>query len=321
MNPNQISPIPSQISKSKQDDIGGRGGVDKQDSLYMLNKLQGVKKLGLDKQSNDGSVVSSISKIMSMSAEEIAAANERLDLSALHEKESISQISVAEVKTREARPQGAGKYVLRHDSKFKTYWDLFIILLVIYNCLTIPLAVAFPKMEFLESNMGIKVFENAIDVLFFADILINFRTSYVSASSGLEIVDGKRIALNYVKGRLTVDILATIPFEKVIPLFFPNKKISKRNLQLLGLLKMVRMLRLGRIVTFMKMQNNAKLAFRIGSLLGMLLLIIHWLGCVWFLVVQTPGAWIPGYDANSGETGFYEYGEMRKYAVMVYYAV
>jgi hypothetical protein len=90
---------------------------------------------------------------------------------------------------------------------------------------------------------------------------------------------------------------------------------------LLGLLKMVRMLRLGRIVTFMKMQNNAKLAFRIGSLLGMQLLIIHWLGCVWFLFVQKRGSWIPVYDANAGETNFYDYSAIRQYSVMVYYSV
>jgi len=68
---------------------------------------------------------------------------------------------------------------------------------------------------------------------------------------------------------------------------------------------MVRMLRLGRIVTFMKMQNNAKLAFRIGSLLGMQLLIIHWLGCVWYLVVQTPGSWFPVYDPSIADSDFY----------------
>lgn len=166
---------------------------------------------------------------MSISAEELAAANERLDFSALYDKED--EISKAEKETLLNKKEAVqAKYILRHDSKFKTYWDLFIILLVIYNCLTIPLGVAFPKMEFLENNLGIKIFENLIDILFLADILINFRTSYISDTSGLEIVDGKRIALNYVKGRLIVDILATIPFEKVIPLFFPGKKISKRNL-------------------------------------------------------------------------------------------
>jgi len=78
--------------------------------------------------------------------------------------------------------------------------------------------------------LGIKVLENFIDILFAVDILINFRTSFISSSTGLEIKDGKKIAINYVKGRLLVDILATIPFEKLIPLFFPGKKISKRNL-------------------------------------------------------------------------------------------
>jgi hypothetical protein len=167
---------------------------------------------------------------MSISAEEMAAANERLDFSALYDDKEDELNQLKGEANLQLKETAQAKYILRHDSKFKTYWDLFIILLVIYNCLTIPLGVAFQKMEFLENNIGIKIFENAIDILFLADILINFRTSYISDTSGLEIVDGKRIALNYLKGRLIVDILATIPFEKVIPLFFPGKQISKRNL-------------------------------------------------------------------------------------------
>lgn len=70
----------------------------------------------------------------------------------------------------------------------------------------------------------------------------------------------------------------------------------------------------------MKMQNNAKLAFRIGSLLGMQLLIIHWLGCVWYLVVQTPGSWFPVYDPSIADSDFYGLETLRQYAVMVYYS-
>jgi hypothetical protein len=204
-----------------------------------------------------------------------------------------------EIKARKKKLRTqAGPCILRYDSKFKTYWDLGVIILAIWNCLSIPVAVAYPDLKWMNESTEIQIIENCIDIIFLIDIIINFRTTFISPVSGLEIVDERKIAMNYIKGRLTVDVLATIPFEKILPLIL-GEGISQRQLQLLGLLKMVRMLRLGRIVTFMKMQQSAKLAFRIGSLIGALLLLIHWVGCIWYLLVQEKDTWLPVYDLNN----------------------
>lgn len=45
-----------------------------------------------------------------------------------------------------------------------------------------------------------------------ADILLNFRTTYVS-SKGEVVSDWKLIALNYLRGWFIVDFLAAIPFD------------------------------------------------------------------------------------------------------------
>ena len=34
-------------------------------------------------------------------------------------------------------------YIIRFNSRFRVYWDLFIILLAIYNCILIPIDVGF----------------------------------------------------------------------------------------------------------------------------------------------------------------------------------
>ena len=70
--------------------------------------------------------------------------------------------------------------------------------------------------------------------------------------------------------------------------------------QLTGLFKLIRLLRLGRIVTFMKMRQDFKLGFRIVSLVSMFLLIIHWLGCILFIFVedQEKSFWLPPFDLN-----------------------
>lgn len=89
-------------------------------------------------------------------------------------------------------------------------WDLIVMLLAIYNCVSIPFAVAFEP----ETSAGFEAWERILDVLFGLDVIFNFRTTFVNSKTGLEITDPKKIALNYTKsGRLFVDLSASIPFE------------------------------------------------------------------------------------------------------------
>lgn len=55
--------------------------------------------------------------------------------------------------------------------------------------------------------------------------------------------------------------------------------------QLLGLLKLIRLLRLGRVIRYMKFKTGLKIGIRILQLLFFLLLVVHWIACVWYLLV------------------------------------
>lgn len=52
----------------------------------------------------------------------------------------------------------------------------------------------------------------------------------------------------------------------------------------------------------------------------MLLLIVHWVGCIWFIIVDDSD-WIPPRDTNYGETDFYDVGMGEQYAIVFYYAI
>ena len=54
-----------------------------------------------------------------------------------------------------------------------------------------------------------------IDCIFAIDIIISFRTTYVCSDTGAEIMSGLKIAKNYVSGRFIIDLLSTIPFDKL----------------------------------------------------------------------------------------------------------
>ena len=193
---------------------------------------------------------------------------------------------------------------MSHKSKFRMRWDLLVILLALYNCVSIPFEVAFGSIS---DHVAMVIFEYTIDVLFFADVLFNFRTTFVK--SGTEVVSGKKIAWNYVmKGRFWVDLLASIPFELIIGLFVD---VDQGNLQLLGLLKLVRLLRLGRIITYMKFKSSVKFGFKLFQLLFFLLLLVHWIGCSWYMLVDARDSWLPPKDLDAGETDFYDISRMQ----------
>ena len=94
-------------------------------------------------------------------------------------------------------------------------WDLLIIVLAIYNCIMIPLNVAFSSD--LADSTGIMIVERIIDVLFILDIVLNFRTTYINPKTNIEITTPYKVAKNYIHSiRFPVDVLASIPFEAFV---------------------------------------------------------------------------------------------------------
>jgi len=155
-------------------------------------------------------------------------------------------------------------------------------IIAVYTSFIAPLEVAFPIKEFRDLGAG----NLACDFLFIIDLLVAFRTSYQNPNTGDEIYDPKMIAKNYIKGRFWIDLLAAIPFDFVA---------RGHNLQVLSMLKLVRVLRLSRIIAHMNSTDDIKLSLRVINLCFFLLLYIHCTGCLWFCVVnygEKPN-WLP----------------------------
>jgi hypothetical protein len=83
--------------------------------------------------------------------------------------------------------------VIPFNSKYRMYWDFFIIALSLWVCFTTPLDIAFEPLTFKLSY--IILFNKIIDILFILDIVINFRTSIADFITGDEITDSKTIAI------------------------------------------------------------------------------------------------------------------------------
>ena len=71
----------------------------------------------------------------------------------------------------------------------------------------------------------------------------------------------------------------------------------------------------------MKVKSSLKIGFKIFQLLFFLLLLVHWIGCIWYMLVYEQDSWVPPKDLDSGITDFYEIGKFKQYTVVFYYAI
>ena len=146
------------------------------------------------------------------------------------------------------------------------------------------------------------------------DIIINFRTIYIDSRTDEEIRDSKKIAIRYVLyGRFGVDLLASIPLELFIT--------GSSNLRIIALLKMVRLLRLGRIITFLKTNQKLKISMKLVQLVFFLLLAMHWIACFWNFITSLKETWYPPKNVDSGVTNVYTAEDFTVYWVYYYYSI
>jgi len=127
------------------------------------------------------------------------------------------------------------------------------------------------------------VVNSLIDFVFLLDIIVNFRTTFYDIETGDEVFDSKRSGKLYLKGRFTVDLLSTIPFDNIALIF---TKSSSPILQLFSLLKLVRISRLGRIIERMNVTQDIKNALKLFKLIFVIIIYIHCLACLWFVIVK-----------------------------------
>ena len=103
-------------------------------------------------------------------------------------------------------------YIISASNTYKFYWDLFVILLAIYNAIALPLQISFPAVESIYAeNNSLKYFETSVDCFFALDIIIHFLTAYIDTTDGETIRSPKKIAQYYMKGGFFPDLISTLP--------------------------------------------------------------------------------------------------------------
>ena len=208
------------------------------------------------------------------------------------------------------------KCLFRYNENWRIYWDIFMIILALFNWFIIPVQVAFDPPEL--DNTATTVVDALIDFLFFIDIIIMFRTTYLDSYTGEEIIEPRRIAWNYLKGRFWFDLLATIPIDLITTLSNSN---SASELKLFGILKLIRITRLNRLIQFLNAKADVKLILKLIKLIFYLSIYFHFLACLWFYIVNQKKQWIPPLDYIYITTTFFQQGNNYKYWMSLYHAI
>jgi hypothetical protein len=142
----------------------------------------------------------------------------------------------------------------------------------------------------LTNNTSYNALDTIITFIFIGDIIVGFNTRYIDGT-GETITDRKKISRRYLKGDFIIDFISSIPF-KILGLlvdFF-------NQISFLKILKVVRIRRITKLVLKLEFREEQKAVIYIFKLALELILILHILGCFWFLVIDNTKIWAPPID-------------------------
>ncbi|XP_040004415.1 potassium voltage-gated channel subfamily H member 8 [Xiphias gladius] len=188
------------------------------------------------------------------------------------------------------------RFILLHYGTFKAGWDWLILLATFYVAVTVPYNVCFTVVGGRDEGSSSaprsppSVSDILVEILFILDIVLNFRTTFVS-TSGQVVYDARSICVHYVTTWLFVDLIAALPFDL---LYAFNVSVYFG----VHLLKTVRLLRLLRLLQKLERYSQYS-AVVLTLLMSMFALLAHWMACVWYFIgrreIESPGSWDIGW--------------------------
>ncbi|OCT89406.1 potassium/sodium hyperpolarization-activated cyclic nucleotide-gated channel 3-like [Xenopus laevis] len=200
------------------------------------------------------------------------------------------------VEREQDRVKSAGFWIIHPYSDFRFYWDLTMLLLMVGNLIIIPVGITFFKEE---NTPAWIVFNVVSDTFFLVDLVLNFRTGIVLEDNTEIILEPQRIKIRYLKSWFLVDFVSSIPVDYIFLIVETriDSEVYKtaralRIVRFAKVLSLLRLLRLSRLIRYIHQWEEifhmtydlASAVVRIVNLIGMMLLLCHWDGCLQFLV-------------------------------------
>ncbi|XP_007240193.4 potassium/sodium hyperpolarization-activated cyclic nucleotide-gated channel 2 [Astyanax mexicanus] len=200
------------------------------------------------------------------------------------------------VEKEQERVKSAGNWIIHPYSDFRFYWDFTMLMFMVGNLIIIPVGITFFKDE---TTTPWIIFNVVSDTFFLMDLVLNFRTGIVYEDNTEIILDPKQIKKKYLRTWFVVDFISSIPVdyiflivEKGIDSEVYKTARALRIVRFTKILSLLRLLRLSRLIRYIHQWEEifhmtydlASAVMRIINLIGMMLLLCHWDGCLQFLV-------------------------------------
>ncbi|XP_041798841.1 potassium/sodium hyperpolarization-activated cyclic nucleotide-gated channel 2 [Chelmon rostratus] len=211
------------------------------------------------------------------------------------------------VALEQERLKSAGAWIIHPYSDFRFYWDLLMLMLMMGNLIILPVGITFFRDENTPSWI---IFNVVSDTLFMVDLVLNFRTGIIKEDNTEILLDPRAIRQKYLKSWFLVDFVSSIPVDYIFLMVDSLDSEVYRTARALRIvrftkiLSLLRLLRLSRLIRYIHQWEEifhmtydlASAMVRIVNLIGMMLLLCHWDGCLQFLVPMLqdfpPDCWV-----------------------------
>ena len=161
-----------------------------------------------------------------------------------------------------------------------------MIFILVGSCFLIPYEIAFPDNKDGSRDMVKMVLDKIFDVFFFIDVILTFYSAVLIEDYSL-IDDRKGIAMNYLKGWFTLDILSCIPYGEIGAALLSEKQMV--HLQMFKLIKLLRVLKLvkeqGKLFMYMDHYlgiSNSGIQ-RLCFFMCVFIIMAHSTCCIWII--------------------------------------
>ncbi|XP_022782902.1 cyclic nucleotide-gated cation channel alpha-3-like [Stylophora pistillata] len=166
-------------------------------------------------------------------------------------------------------------FVVNPRTTFYRFWEAGSAICIFLTCLLVPFQASFDARD-----VSLWVFVYIFDVLFLADVLLTFRVGYYN--KGALVTDKSSVTRRYLRTKFIPDFLTLIPLDLLV--FGVQKDLGWY--QLLTLLRLNRILRVYRLVSFFGARENElgtnTTLIRALKYAAIGTITIHAMSCVWY---------------------------------------
>mmetsp|Transcript_30211 Transcript_30211/g.98261 ORF Transcript_30211/g.98261 Transcript_30211/m.98261 type:complete len:764 (+) Transcript_30211:1556-3847(+) len=217
-------------------------------------------------------------------------------------------------------------YIIHPYSLFRRYWDVWLMTLLLYVALVLPFTIGFDADP--ESGSALWIVDRNVDAFFIVDIFFSFLTGIIV--SGDVCLKPRRIALDYMRTWLGLDVVSAFPFDLVAESQGMHNSGAYRSaklvriMKLMRLIKLFRVLRLNRILS--RLETRTTMKYGVMQLIKFCVVIAfsaHWLSCAWYLcftLEEDDGEWPRWVDIVPGKS-VEDQDYMAKYIACFYWAI